>query len=250
MHVINEENNLNYLTSFNPDIGDSCFEIALSNTCDYFPATRDILISTYPNCTFQVEFSISFCNLTTSGFTIFIDDFEILDHNCPEYDQDLLDAELNNSLEVFVIEFNKEMYTAIERNVIENGDFTGFACGELEILNVNFILNGCVKYCLVPIEAPHQGGGNGFTLSDETQNRQRKDGKYVLRQVKCGSSCCKRSTIACFDEVNMEWDYSEPVFSALDDFPDPSECDNDPGSCAAGSIGSTICLQTCDEYME
>lgn len=189
---MNQINESKFELEFRNEVGESCYVAPDPMDCLYLHAERKLAVPSYPGCVFKVGFEYDFCEFEDNSLNFSVGDFTLLAHDCPEFDQDLIDAISNNALEEFIYSFNIEMYRAIEINILENQPGTSqFFCGTFYSINFEFHLNGCVKYCVIPVEAPHQVGGNGFRKSDKNNSlSRRKGGKYVTRQYRCGESCC------------------------------------------------------------
>lgn len=93
-----------------------------------------------------------------------------------------------------------------------------------------------------------QSGYNVILLSYKSWSAENK-ASWLTKQCRCGEPCCVRKTKAC-KNANGEWEFTEPEFETTSGGELPEACENIPSSCPVGTIGSTTCLQTCEELMD
>ena len=131
----------------------------------------------YPGCSFKIIFQRRECKLGSSFEDVTVGDFQILEHNCPQFSTDL-DNTYNQSIwSDYIIDFETEMWNKI-RDYLISQKVTGekFKCTQGVYFNINFIRASCYR-CVT--------------------TKTRSGGLGVSTKLACGSQCCERHTRVC-----------------------------------------------------
>ncbi|MGE5356176.1 MAG: hypothetical protein ACM3PT_08050 [Deltaproteobacteria bacterium] len=129
----------------------------------------------YPGCTFKIIYKRYECEaLGLKDVTI--GDFQILEHNCQQYSNDLNNAYNGRILSNFVINFELSVWNKIRDHIITKYVVgNAYPCGSSALFQINFIRSSCYR-----IANYNQGNGLG-----------------VSTKITCGSQCCERHTFVC-----------------------------------------------------
>lgn len=147
-------------------------------------------LNRYPNCNFTVIFEFYKCEDLSGDFQdITVGDFQILDHDCDSFSNDLGNYINETISSDFVTDFDLEMWDTIQMRLIEREftDTTRFNCelgpGAGRYWNINFIRVSCytLYYYVIPGSNPCE------TCAPE----------YNYLKSPCGAQCCERHTRVC-----------------------------------------------------
>jgi len=147
-------------------------------------------LSMYPNCNFTVVFEFYECEDLSGDFQdITVGDFQVLDHDCDSFSNDLGNYINGTISSDFVTDFDLEMWDTIEMRLIEREftDTTRFNCdvgpGVGRHWNINFIRVSCytLYYYVLPGPFPCENCAP----------------EYNYIKTPCGSQCCERHTRVC-----------------------------------------------------
>lgn len=162
-------------------LGTSCVpnSILVPGVCNDPVFTDTMLITNhpmYPGCTFKLIFKRQECrNFTFLDITI--GDFQILEHNCPQFSTDINNNYNQSIWSSYIINFETAMWNAIRDQVIsQNVTGNKFLCGIGQYVNINFIRASCYRYVSTKIKE----GGLGIST-----------------KLSCGSQCCLSFTRVC-----------------------------------------------------
>lgn len=216
-----ENENLDNLEIATRNEGDSCFsdEELDPNDCESFSQIVSFNLNEYPGCTFQVEFSYVKCVSQFSNIRYYhISSLQLKEHDCVDYDNDVLAARLNGTLAQFSLDFDQLLYNAVL-------DYLGQFPNSFGTIVVKYITASCVKFCYF----------NEF-----------KSGAYYYTYYRtiCGEDCCEI-------ETDYQWDSQGNLISHTTSATGPLEpCDATfTGSCGPGSLFSTDCTYRCDSFL-
>lgn len=162
-------------------LGTACVPstIVIPNVCNDTTYTDTVVItshSIYPGCSFTLIFKRQEC-LWGGLADVTIGDFQIYDHNCPQFSLDI-DNNYNQSIwSNYIIDFETEMWNKLRDHTIEQ-KVTGnlYSCGQSVFFNINFIRASCYRY----VSTKRKEGGLGIST-----------------KLACGSQCCERHTRVC-----------------------------------------------------
>lgn len=129
----------------------------------------------YPGCSFKIIFNRRNCSYDV--FTdVTIGDFQIIDHDCPQFSQDI-NSYYNQSIwSSYIIDFETNMWNSIRDHIIsEYVTGNNFLCGQGYFWNIYFIRASCVQYASIAT-------GKGLS---------------AMVKLACGSQCCERHTRVC-----------------------------------------------------
>ena len=162
-------------------LGTSCVPstIVVPGICNDTTFVDTLLVTghpMYPGCAFTLIFYRQEC--TSGPFTdVTIGDFQIVNHNCLQFSNDLINNFNQSIWSSYIIDFETGMWNSI-REIIISENLTGdrFQCLAGVFFQINFIRASCYRYALVVT---------------------REDGIGVYNKLSCGSQCCERHTKVC-----------------------------------------------------
>jgi hypothetical protein len=184
----------------------------------------------YPGCTFKVTFKWLICD-GGSLVDLTVGDFQILEHNCPQFSEDIKDKWNQTVFSEFIQDFETSVWNSIETHFIAKYMTPGkFNCGQGAFLNINYIRASCAKYaCTLPT----------FETFEQPLG--------ICTKIACGSECCPRATKICRKAdgtLNIETEYDPfvancgaPAFLNNPELPEPFK--------SAPLIGVTPCFFFC-----
>ncbi|MBK7093751.1 MAG: hypothetical protein IPH57_01300 [Saprospiraceae bacterium] len=149
----------------------------LSNlpSCDSITHTISVQIPMYPGCSFTVEFFVWECD-GGSAIAYHLSDYKIIDHNCNQYNIDLINAKNNNTINYFNMVFGKQIWYAITQWLLSG------TASNISVVTVEYSIASCAKECYWQIR-----GSNA----------------WVGRRYACGENCCKLKRV--YNKINGEW---------------------------------------------
>ena len=131
----------------------------------------------YPNCTFTVVYKYYRCEFDPLTIDYSISDYQITDHDCPQFSADMENAYYGSIWSSFIHDLDEMIYERIEDHLV--GGLSGsFLCGQGAAINMTFYSSSCYKFCLV---------------------KRDRTGLYQMYKISCGLQCCQRLTSICFD---------------------------------------------------
>ncbi len=130
----------------------------------------------YPGCSFKLIFKRQECKLGSSFEDVTIGDFQIFEHNCPQFSTDI-NSKYNQSIwSSYIINFETGMWNKIRDYLIsQRVTGTKYLCGQGKWFNINFIRASCYRYASII----------------------QKNGLGISTKLSCGSQCCQRHTTVC-----------------------------------------------------
>ena len=162
-------------------LGTACVpsSIVIPGACNDTIYTDTVVItnhSMYPGCSFKVIFKRQECKIP-SFKDVTVGDFQILDHDCPQFSIDL-DNNYNQSIwSSYIIDFETEMWNNIRDHIIaQNVVGNDYICMQGVFFYINFIRASCYRY----VSTIRKHGGLGIST-----------------KLACGSQCCERHTRVC-----------------------------------------------------
>jgi hypothetical protein len=199
-------------TTVDPD----CLPIP-GSACTQKIDTFNISINQFQGCTFKIAARVQKCPLGNNDYIYNIGDFSLLEHNCPTFDQALLN--LNGEyLESFIFNFKAQIREAIILHYLNTEQ-------QIEGKRITFshYYASCMMACIVPVYEKFKPYG----LIG-----------YIFYSLNCGDTCCKLEVIHQF--VNGSWTLiSRRTIS-------PGGICNPAGNaCLPGSFKSTNCFAQC-----
>jgi hypothetical protein len=91
------------------EVGESCKpETLATGSCHYGQFVQNIQLVHYPGCNFIVRLNYDYCFGFGGVVALHLGNFEILDHDCPQFNSDVLAAIANNTIDKFWFDFNVE----------------------------------------------------------------------------------------------------------------------------------------------
>lgn len=140
----------------------------------------------YPNCTFTVELELYICDPAFGIQDYHVSDFQILDHDCQEFSDDILDMINSTSQSDFILDFEEGMWNSIETQLIHLAfSESTFNCGQGAFFSINYFRSSCRTL----------GGYAQGSLFSENSTPQKE--LYTYAKVACGHRCCERITRVC-----------------------------------------------------
>lgn len=161
-------------------LGTACVpsSINIGSGCNDTTFVDTAIITNHPmylGCAFKVIYKRQQCK---SGQLkdVTIGDFQILEHNCPQFSTDINNNYNQNIWSSYIIDFETGMWNEI-RDIIIVQNVTGdnFLCTKGVLFQINFIRASCYRYASVI--------GKG--------------GLGICTKLSCGSQCCERHTRVC-----------------------------------------------------
>lgn len=205
------------------EAGQSC----IPDTASFNPGTcypgqfiQNIQLNSYPGCNFFVRMHYIYC-LGHGAVALHLGNFEILDHDCPQFNSDVLTAIANNTIDKFWFDFNVEVW-----RVMTNHYLNTFSPGEFGILKIEYLLSKCTKICTV--ESEIRPGGLTALIPVE---------------IKCSNECCRR--ITHYESNNNEWHAIHQTVSTVG-----KSCDIPLNTCPLNTVHGTECEFQCDILIE
>lgn len=167
-------------------LGTSCVpgSIVFPGICNdtIFTDTVNVSIAQFPGCNFTVIYHRFECEL--SGLLdVTVGDFQILDHDCQEFSDDILNPYVQSIWTDYIIDFEIAVWDEIETQLINQyfDDEDDYNCGQGGYWNINYIRSSCYNYVTTYIqEGPYIEEGLGIST-----------------KISCGSQCCERHTRIC-----------------------------------------------------
>lgn len=211
--------------------GGSCFEDGFVDDqnpnvffCD--PAayqTINVTFPQYPGCTFVLGIGYTQCIFFNGGSVIYVKNISLVSHNCPAYDNDVIQANQTGNLEQFSLQFDKMMFDAgtdfLGQWAISNGGFSHFV--------IKFNMAACVQFCY---------------------QTNIKDGIefYTVSRNLCGTGCC------AIEKYYYEFNGTivSDTYNVTEYYEDLEDCNiTAPPTCKAISVFGTECAFTCDSFL-
>ena len=157
----------------------SIFEAGVGCNDSLYQDTITVMnLPSYPGCTFTVIYKYLICS-AAGLLDISISDFQIIDHNCSAFSNDISNVMSASIFSNFVQNFDQEMYTAIELHFISNINMNNYRCGFGAFVLIKFFTASCYRYCIA--ELPNS------TFASMTK-------------AACGTECCEHQTKYCKDQ--------------------------------------------------
>jgi hypothetical protein len=187
--------------------------------CTQANDTLEVSVGLFSGCTFKIVFRVQRCHNTNNDWTYNIGDFQLIDHNCPAFDQTV--TSLNNGeLESFLFTFKSQVRDAVISYYLNHEQ-------QIEGKRITFAnyYASCMMACFVKIGK----GGKG----DPTK-------AIIFYSLNCGDACCKLEVIHQF--LNGNW-----VLISRRTISPGGICNPAGNVCLPGSFKSTNCFAQCND---
>ncbi len=168
-------------------LGTYCFDPSIFNAgsgCNdtlYQDTVSIVNLPSYPGCTFTVVFKYLRCS-AAGLLDISISDFQIIDHNCAAFSNDISTVMSASIFSNFIQNFDLEMYSAIEQHFISTINMNNYRCGFGAFVLIKFFTASCYRYCIAELPSG--------TLNSMTK-------------ATCGTECCEHQTKYCKDQFGV-----------------------------------------------
>lgn len=131
------------------EVGQSCAPDFGNFECDESTLIQEVQHPDYPGCTFRVRVQTVRCsNLSPLPPNVYAGDYEILFHDCPQFDIDLAAASVSDpSLHLFVHDFDQGMYSVLEP-IIASLDTPIPDCDNGVSVGVTWVRASCFALCV------------------------------------------------------------------------------------------------------
>ncbi len=188
---------------------------------DTIDVSITMILYNIQNCIFKVAFRRQKCYVGSMEWTFNFGDFQIIEHNCPAFNQALLD---NNgaALEWFLYQFNTKVRNAIIEHYLQTVQQV-----EGTRVNNSYYYASCMKACIIHI--PPLGGSKGGGIN-----------QIIFVSERCGEDCCNLQKV--YEFHNGEW-----VLISSGTISHTEICN--PGfislPCGSGTIKETDCFAQC-----
>lgn len=143
-------------------------------SCDSITHTISVQIPMYPGCSFSVKFFFWEC-YGGSAIAYHLTDYEIIDHNCNQYNIDLINARNNNTINTFNIAFGKQIWNAITQWILSGTP------SNVTVATLEYYVASCSKECYW----------------------QTRGSYWVGKRFACGENCCGLQKV--YNKVNGQW---------------------------------------------
>jgi hypothetical protein len=219
----NAKSNLDSKTNTRTEIGigNSCapnIDTTLSCQPGSFPSP--IQLPQYPGCTFYINLQYTLCADWASGIQrIYLSDFTLIEHDCPQYDADVAAAMSNNSLDTLIAQFNGSVWQYVTNILLAQSAANSWSVTILEYNIVN-----CVQTCFVEKRSD---------FSSHTG---------LVPVVKnCGEDCCQMAR--SYRIENGEWILRNESITNGD------TCSPIIIHCPTGTQYYTDCIYNCTQFL-
>ncbi|MBK7096774.1 MAG: hypothetical protein IPH57_17545 [Saprospiraceae bacterium] len=151
-----------------PDLGNNpnCDSVSF----DYF-----VSIPMYPGCQFRVQFLYWECIDGLGNIAYHLSDYQIISHDCPQYNTDLQNAMNNGTINIFNIAFGKQIWNAITVLLLNS------TSPSLGAITLEYYVASCAKEC-------YWKSRTGFWLG---------------KRYSCGENCCIAQRN--YNKINGVW---------------------------------------------
>jgi len=210
----------------NPEIetrneGDSCFDpnIVDLTDCEFDFQNINATFDDYPGCTFTIEVAFYQCtDLVQIDKWFYIENIRLLSHDCPAFDNDVLLAQQNGTLDQFSLRVDLMLFDAAT-------DFLGSTVLDVATYTFHFVTASCQQYCWFT------GMKKGYYF-------------YSYFKTQCGEGCCEIEKVHYFQNGVV-------VSESVDVTTDASyeSCIGNETCNAIGVVFNTDCVFTCDSYL-
>ncbi|MBK7093749.1 MAG: hypothetical protein IPH57_01290 [Saprospiraceae bacterium] len=181
-------------------------------TCDSATIEMFVQIPMYPGCHFRVRFLLWECK-AGSAVAYHLSDYEIFDHDCPQYNTDLQNAMNNGLINVFNIGVGKQIWNSITQWLL-NSTSPSFS-----VVTIEYYVASCAKECYWKL----------------------KTGYWVGKRYSCGENCCTLKMV--YNKVSGQWQLTNKVLG----FPSDPCYGARPVDCPLGrDQWSTDCAPQCE----
>ena len=208
----------------NNGIGHSCLDEAVvgSGSCILNTFSGAIALPQYPGCSFWIYAEYYVCTSNGSGQAIYFIDFEVLEHDCPQFNQDIINANNSNTLDQFTAHFNASVWKVLTYSLISGSP------PNVSQIGFEYYSAACEKTCYVIVTK------KGFT-------------GYVPIDYPCSEYCCKVRRNFSFSSTTNQWEQTDVFYNV--DNNNPCWSDTPPQNCPPNTVFTIDCRSNCESLL-
>ena len=200
--------------------GESCFEAEEFDLtgCLFWGEDFDAAFDQYPGCTFVIHVAYYRC-FDGQNYSFLIENVSLVSHDCDDFNNDVLNAEQNGTLDHFTLNFDIMIFKAAR-------DFLGTST-PINTLSValTYITASCNQYCWFTATK------KGYTY-------------YSFYKNVCGDGCCTIQSLYYYYDGNIVSETNDVTSTGdLQSYTNNDTCN------AIGIVFSTSCIYSCDSYL-